>query len=337
MKSFIRAAFICGAAIAGAAETTVTLAPTAVEMPRRIGPLFLDGEPHKYDPPSLGISYQYSGNGLSLTIYVYDAGFESIPDGGDTVASCLQFEQAKHDVLAAGYTGTRLRSQQLARLAPPADLPLAREAVFEFQRDGRATVSYLWLTAVGKHFLKLRFSVNEKFRDELPEARRAVLTALGTAMGPHLQPVDPKAEKPGVSINIHDGGSIDDMAAGMMYLVLLSAVADGTAVGEAPICGGEFVPGFEQETGIYRAMLEVEKEGDPAPLVRKLQQAEQAGFLDELVWSEMHRDSWGESPPASLTLDDYKKWKKKNLKRLRLEPFGSVVIDHPRPMALEPL
>jgi len=334
MKKLLWFALAFGAGIAGAAEQTIRLAPTAAELPRRIGPLYLQGEPHQFDPPSLGISYQYNGNGLSLTIYVYDAGIEDIPDGGDTAASCMQFEQAKGDVLGAGYGHPTLESQQLARLAPPADLPLAREAVFEFQRDGEQTVSYLWITAVGKHFVKLRFSVNAQLRDELPEARRAVLTALGTAISPHLQPVVP-TEKPGTTININAGGSSDDMAAGFMYVMLLSGVADKSS-GQLPVCGGEFVPSFDEEVGVYRTLLGIEPKEGPSPLVRQLMRADQAGYLEELVWAEMHRDSWDDSPPAELSLADYKKWKKKNLRRFHMEPFGRVVIGYPRPMPLEP-
>jgi hypothetical protein len=321
-----------GTGIAAAAADTIKLEPTAVEFPRRIGPMYLQGEPHKYDPPSLGVSYQFSGSGLSLTVYVYDVGLEDIPDGGDTVVTCKQFEQAKQDVLAAGYGNTVFVSQQLARLAPPADLPLAREAKFEFRRDGRATVSYLWLTAVSGHFVKLRFSVNEQLRDELPEARRAVLTALGTALGPHLQPVAADTQKPGTTMSI-TSGAVDDMATGFMYLLLLSGVADKADHG--PVCGGEYVPSFEEEVGLYRALFEIDPEDGPSPLLTRLMQADKAGYLEELIWTEAHRAEWGESPPAGLTLGDYKPWKKKNLKRFRMQSFGAVAVGQPRPLPLE--
>jgi hypothetical protein len=328
-------ALSCGAGLAQAAEQTITLAPTAAEFPLRIGPMHLQGEPHKFDPPSLGVSYQYSGNGLSLTLYVYDAGIENIPDGGDTVQSCMQFEQAKQDVLAAGYGGTRLKSQQLARLAPPADWPLAREAVFEFQRDGQPTISYLWLTAVGKHFVKLRFSVNAQLRDELSDARHAVLSALGTAIGPHLLPVDPGAKEKNTTINLNAGSeSVEDMSTGILYLAILSTLADKSS-DQAPVCGGEFIPSFESDVSLYRALFTFEPKGEASPLVKQLMRADEAGYLDELVWVEAHRDIWGETVPEGLALGDYKQWKKKNLERFRMDPFGGVTVGRPRPLPLE--
>ncbi len=66
---------------------------------------------------------------FSLTVYVYDAGIADIPDGGDyrfRRVTCSK--EAKQEIGAAGYTDVRLISEQLVRLAPPADVPLARES-----------------------------------------------------------------------------------------------------------------------------------------------------------------------------------------------------------------
>ena len=50
------------------------------------------------------------------------------------------------------------------------------------------------------------------------------------------------------------------MASGLMYLVLLTAVADKSPE-LAPVCGGEFVPGFETELDLYRGMITINDEG----------------------------------------------------------------------------
>src|SRR6476659_6490868 len=171
----------------------VKLAPGPFELPDRIGPMRFDGQSHKYDDSRLGASYQYFGGGLSLTVYVYDLGAENIPDGGDTRLACEAFEGAKGDVMHAGYQNVVLKSQQLARLDPTAESPVAREAVFEYTRSNRPTVSYLWVTGASKEFVKLRFSIDEQYRDELAEARRTVLNAVGDALKPHLGPADPEA------------------------------------------------------------------------------------------------------------------------------------------------
>src|SRR5215467_1196410 len=105
MKRFLRAFLACGVlqAAAAADDGALKLLPSPLEMPRRIGPMVTDGAGHAYEDPRLGISYMYEGAGLLLTVYVYDAGVESIPDGPDSAAVCEQFEEAKLGVTQAGY------------------------------------------------------------------------------------------------------------------------------------------------------------------------------------------------------------------------------------------
>jgi len=310
----------------------VKLEPTQIQLPTRLGPMRLTGEPHRYEQPALGVSYQYLGQGLSLTVYVYDAGLTDIPDGGDSMQTCWLFEEAKNNVGQAGYSDVKLISEQLVRLSPPADAPLAREAVFEYVRNGRPTLSYVWITGVSKNFVKMRFSMERDLRDEAIEARRAVLNALGEAIRPQLAPVDPKTEKEGISINISAGGNVEEMTMGILYSGILSTFLD-KAPQAAPVCGGEFVPPFETELSVFKALLSMEK--SPSELSKKLLAAEQAGFLDEFVWVERHREEWGTAAPEGLTLADYAKWKKKNLKRFKPPAFPSVIIKHPRPLAIE--
>jgi hypothetical protein len=322
--------------VAVAAEDTLKLLPSPLEMPRRIGPLVQSEEPHKYDPPALGVSYQYNGPGLSLTIYIYDGGETDIPDGGDTVLTCQQYENAKHDVMAAGYPHTTFKSEQLVRLDPPADSPLAREAVFEFEQQNEPVVSYLWTTGVAKNFVKLRFSASGRLRDELPDARRAILAALGAAVKPHLVPVDAKADKPGVAVVVNSVGSQAEMSAGLGYLVVLSAMIDKSPE-SVPVCGGEFIPDYANELAAYQAMLQIwgETRGGSA-FEQRMREISDAGFLEEFVWTYRHRDSWGLTAPDGFTLEPFNKWRKKHLKRFKVPEFGRVDVQHPRPMPLEP-
>ena len=310
----------------------VKLAPGPFELPDRIGPMRFDGQPHKYDDPRLGSSYQYLGGGLSLTVYVYDLGAENIPDGGDTRYACEAFEGAKGDVLRAGYQNMIVKSEQLARLDPAAETPVAREAVFEYKRNDRPTVSYLWVTGASKLFVKLRFSVDDKFRDELTEARRTVLSALGDALKPHLGPVDPEASKKKTSINVNSANGSDDMGTAFEYLISLTA--EGIDHPEnLPVCGGEFVPAFGQELDVFRHLA---AEAKPTKFTRKLAEIDKAGFLDEFVWTDRHRESWGTQAPDGLELAPFDAWRKKKLRNFTAPNFGSVTYDVPRPLPLEP-
>jgi hypothetical protein len=328
-------ALALGLASMASAQESVRLLPTPIELPTRIGPLQFDGKPHKYEPAALGTAYQYNGVGLSLTVYVYDAGIADIPDGGDSVANCHLFEQAKREIASAGYSEVRLISEQLARLSPPRDTPLAREAVFEFVRSGQPTISYIWMTGVSKHVIKVRFSMGVNQRHEAESARRFLLTTLGEAVMPHLTSVDPAGENPKASLNVFVDTDSDDVAAAITYLTLLSVQAEKVP-GSKPLCGGEFVPTYDAELSAFKAVLALNPESEAGKFGKQLSAATKAGFLDELVWVEMHRDAWGNVTPDGLTLSEYKSWKKRNLKGFKPPRWGSVVINQPRPMRVEP-
>jgi hypothetical protein len=132
-----------------AQEANIRLAPSPLELPRTIGPLQGSEAGHKYDDPSLGVSYQYTARGTSLTVYVYDAGAKDLMDGPDTIPVCQEFESAKQGV-AAAYPNARLVSQHTVRLPSSEQAPLMREAVFEFEFRERPTISYVWIRIPGE-------------------------------------------------------------------------------------------------------------------------------------------------------------------------------------------
>jgi hypothetical protein len=125
------------------------------------------------------------------------------------------------------------------------------------------------------------------------------------------------------------------MQAGMMYLMLVSAIADKMPE-TAPVCGGTFVPGFEADVGAWRAAAQI-GEGKRSRLEKLLAEADAAGFLEELVWADMHLAAWGQTPPDGLDLVGYAPWRKKHAKKIERPAAGEVVIEHPRPLPIEPL
>ncbi|MEO8018313.1 MAG: hypothetical protein ABI769_10895 [Pseudomonadota bacterium] len=327
---------VAGTAHAAVDADSVQLLPSPIVLPKRIGPMAFSGEPHKYKDPRLGISYQYGGDGLSLTVYVYDSGETGLSDGADTMPVCREYEVAKQGV-AQAYQKVRLESELLVRLSPPDDFPLIREAQYEYEREGHPTISFIWITAAAKHFVKLRLSMDPQLRDELRDARRGLLSIVGDAIKPYLTPAGENAKSAGTSIDFNlGGGSDDEMAAGVMYLMLLNAVA-AQLPEQAPVCGGEFSPTFETDTGIYRSMFALGEDLAKSGLGKRIAQIDKAGFLEEFVWVDRHREAWGTDVPAGLTIPEYEAWRKKNLKRFRPPAFGTVTLDHPRPLPLEPL
>src|SRR5262249_32838860 len=153
------------------------------------------------------------------------------------------------------------------------------------------------------NFLKLRFTMDAQFRDELPEARRAILSAVGSAIESHLAPVDPDAKKPGTSIGINADvmGGDDDMGTGFMYLMFLTAMADKEPAG-VPVCGGPYVPSYQIELDLQRGVFVSGEDGAKSQYGKRLAQIDKAGFLEEFVWTELHRDEWGDTAPDGLTL-----------------------------------
>jgi hypothetical protein len=324
---------------------TVKLLPTDLEMPDRIGPLTYVGKPHTWPDKRLGSAYEFHAAGMKLDVYVYDAGVTDIPDGARSQAVCLEFEQAKRGVEQGGFQGVVLKREQLARMGPGQELPLTREAVYEATMQDVQVVSYVWITGVSKHFVKLRFSAKQELRDELADARSAVLSTLGDSIRPHLSPeapapvaapaADAKA-KSETSIVIN-GGGLDDMMLGMLYLSSVAAIADEAAQPRPP-CGGPVELPFEGEVRAYQSALAI-ADGDSgdSKFSKKLVEVAKAGYLEEFVWTHRHRDSWGDAAPGGLELDSFRRWAKKHLKRLQVPTFGYVEYKEPKALPLEPV
>jgi hypothetical protein len=312
----------------------VQLLPSPLLLPKRIGPMVTRGDPHRYEDPKLGVSYQYGGDGLSLTVYVYDAGNESIEDGADTVPVCREFELAKQGV-AQAYQKTELKSERLALLLPPEQWPQMREAMYEYERENHPTISFVWVTAAANYFVKLRLSMDPRLRDEVLDARRAVLAVVGEAIRPHLATRKPGVDHTGNSLGLNLGKtSAEGVQAGILYLSLLNSLVEQSPE-LAPVCGGEVVPDLETEAGVYRGVFDLDEDLARSRMGKTLASIDRAGFLEEFLWTERHREVWGPTPPATLKLSAYQEWRKKKLKRFKPPAFGTVVMDRPRPLPVE--
>ena len=319
---------------AAAAQETIKLTPTAIEFPRVVGPLSMVGETYVYPKPGSGAHQQFGGDGWLLFIYTYDANNKDLPDGADTTPACIQFEGAKSGFLESDkYQNGVLKVERLVPLMPPATLPQVREAVIEADMNGKHALVYVWVTTVGKQFLKLQLMTKESNRDRVPEVRRLILNALGTAIAPHLAPVDPNTKPPANAIDINGLGAADDeMEFGFIYLSTLSAII-GEQPERGPVCGGVYEPRFEEDLAAYQMAIKVNAGSSlRSSALKGMVAAEKAGFLDELVWTHLKRESWGAVPPEGLDLADFEPWRKKNLKRFKLDAFGSVVAGRPRPL-----
>jgi hypothetical protein len=302
---------------AAAADDTVKLVPTAIEFPRVVGPLSMVGETYVYPDPGSGAYQQFKGDGWLLFIYTYNANNKDLPDGADTGPACVQFERAKSGFLASdNYQNGVLKRESLVALTPPAPLPQVREAAIEADMNGKHALIYIWLTTVDKQLVKLQLMTRDSNRDRVPEVRRLILGALGKAISPHLAPADPDTKPPKNGININGLGAADDeMQFGFVYLGTLSAIIDKQPE-RGPVCGGEYEPRFEEEVGAYKMAIMVNDGSSVrSKALKSLIAAEKAGFLDEMIWTHLKRESWGTVPPEGLDLAAFEPWEKKNVKR----------------------
>lgn len=328
-SAVIRAVTLCfasllcvlGGAVAHAAalgDNTVKLLPSKFRLAQNIGPLRYSGE-NRYSDRRLGKSFGYNTSGISLTIYVYDYGIRDIPDGPDSVAACEQFESAKREIEYGGnYQNVQLRHEVSRRMQDIAGAPLAREAMYEFDRNGVHAISMLWLTAADGYFVKLRLSLRREVADEQEEARAQLLDALANSFA--ARPARPAApavnEQQDSSIAVDTSGDPSDAALWLTYAVEL-VHASREQPQTRPPCGGPFVPGFAAELAARSAALR-EYQARPAALrnsnyFEALARVDAAGFLDEYVWHFLRNESLDHTPSANLELAAFEQFRQREL------------------------
>jgi hypothetical protein len=296
---------------------TVKLAPSMLKLPQVIGPLKYTGET-RYDR-RMGHSFGYNASGISLNVFVYDYGIRNLPDGPDSAAACEQYESAKHEIETGGsYQNVVLRGEGSRPLRAGPAAPMAREAVYEFERNGLHAISVLWMTAADGFFIKLRLSMRTEIGDELEEARAQILEAVAAAIAarPLRVPLPVENQPTDPSIEMAPGGDVFDTPAWFAYALELSRYVRETP-GAGPPCGGLLDPSFDLEVEARRAAVREYRarpvHGRRSNYFNALARVEEAGFLDEYVWTYLHKDAWGAAPPPSLTLTAFDAYRVREL------------------------
>src|SRR5262249_54805988 len=139
--------------------------------------------------------------------------------------------------------------------------PVAREAVYEFERNGMRALSVLWLTAADGFFVKLRMSMRVEIGDELDDAREQILDAIAAAIEARPPrappPADPAAGGPALpepTLELPQATPVFDPRAWFAYALELSRYARENP-GAGPPCGGLLDPPFALEVEGRRAAL----------------------------------------------------------------------------------
>jgi hypothetical protein len=302
-------------------DNTVRLAPSRLKLPQNIGPLRYNGM-NRYSDPRLGRSYGYNASGISLSIYVYDYGLDRIASGPDSIPVCEQYESAKGEIERGGnYENVQFRGEVNRPLSGDPGAPLAREAVYEFDRHGVHAVSVLWFLAADGHFLKLRLSMRAEVADELDEARPQILGAIAQAIAQagetRRRAAEPAATAPVEEASIEMDSTLDAQAAALWLAYALELVRhsrDNPAT--RPACGGRLQPEFAAELAARRAALAeyraLEAGARKTPYFDDLLRVEAAGFLAEYTWHYL-RGSRETAPPAELQLGAFEDFRLREL------------------------
>jgi hypothetical protein len=298
-------------------DNTVRLLPSKFRLMQNIGPMRYTGE-NRYTDRRLGRSFGFGASGISLIVYVYDNGLSDVPDGPDSVPACEQFERAKFEIEQGGnYQNVRLVSEATRSLAAAPDAPRAREALYEFDRNGVHAWSYLWLTVADGYFVKLRLSLREEVKDEMVEARTEILTTIADALAerparPAPEAVPRAAES---SIDVDPGTDPAEASLWFSYAAELLRASRETA-GAMPACGGALVPRYLTELAARRAALRDYRSRDASarssPYFTLLEGVDAAGFLDEYVWHFLRHEA-ETAAPADLDLAGFESFRAREL------------------------
>jgi hypothetical protein len=296
----------------------VRLAPSQLKLPQNIGPLRFNGE-SRYSDRRLGRSFGYNASGISLSIYVYDFGLRDIADGPDSVDLCEQYESAKGEIESGGnYQNVVFRGEWRRPLAPGDDSPRAREALYEFDRNGVRALSVLWFTAVDGHFLKLRLSLRSEVADELDEARTQILSAIAEAIESRRKPAPRRATPPVQEASIDVDTIHDRDTAALWFTYALELVKYSREHPQTrPACGGKLAAGHAAELSARRAALaeyrgrEAGARGDN--YFDELLRIDDAGLLDEYTWHYLRNARIDSAPPAELDLAAFEIYRAREL------------------------
>jgi hypothetical protein len=329
-----------GVQAAALGDNTVRLAPSPFKLPQNIGPLRYSGE-SRFSDRRMGRTFAYNTSGISLNIYVYDHGLRDIPDGPDSVAACEQFESAKREIERGGnYQNVSLRGEFSREMRTGLTLPVVREAVYEFDRNGVHAVSALWVTAAGGYFFKVRLFLRVDVADEFDEARAEVLGTIGAALASR-PPRAPAAAGPAQEASIDVDATTDNAAAAawLAYAVELTRFSREHPEARPP-CGGQLVPGFAAELAARHAALREYRARDTtartSSYFNELERVEASGFLDEYVWHYLRDERSDVMPPPGIDLGAFGQFRERELANHAAQSGARVRINTVRVLPAPP-
>lgn len=134
------------------------------------------------EQPGLGVSVGYNAPGITLTIYLYNMGMESVPDNIESAIFISHFKQVVDDVVQAGQAGYYGNLKKTSETSVPLLIrkngPRAFSASFSYTQNGVDRLSKLDLLPFRKHFLKVRFTYDRDIQATAQNTLEKVLEYL---------------------------------------------------------------------------------------------------------------------------------------------------------------
>ena len=287
---------------------------------------------HKYDQPGWGYSVSYKGRHLNADIYIYDGGFNCIPNGCDD-------ERVKEQASSIGKTLKNMQEMGLYAQVKSLDSGVRPQKgairflwnKYQFSLPARAENTYTgilhsesFVTGFSSKFVKIRLTYKKEQSREGKKTSelltREIIQLLKAAATPQEGEV--------CSFTLETDGSLPEklVVPWLGYLLARQAYILKNE-DQYHLLPGVIVPSFEEELEGRMALARIWKEMDNKledKYLNELELVHNAGFMREYVWISLKRASWNE--PDKLRIKNFQSWKKANLKGHKVESYGSIKV-----------
>jgi len=136
--------------------------------------------------PGYGVSIGYNAPGITVTIYVYNLGMESLSDSLESPELLEHFGQVVEDVMQAGrmglYNSLQKTSESVVVFPPRQSGRGALCATFSCVQQGVERNSNLYLLAFRNHFLKVRFTSDRSVQAQAEDTLDRFLAYLAASV-----------------------------------------------------------------------------------------------------------------------------------------------------------
>ncbi|MBC2736563.1 MAG: hypothetical protein HF981_19540 [Desulfobacteraceae bacterium] len=136
--------------------------------------------------PGFGVSIGYNGPGITVTVFVYTMGMDTIPTDLNSSVIKNHFKQVKNDIVKAekmgSYSEVEMISEGVVTWGDTGANVNSLLASFSYKQKNRKRLSYLYLMGFRDHFLKIRFTYNVEMQKEAEKVQEDFLREISSML-----------------------------------------------------------------------------------------------------------------------------------------------------------